>query len=324
MNESSPLISIGLPVYNGEKYIQEAVNSILSQSYENFELIISDNASSDNTENICREFCQKDERIRYSRHGYNIGAVPNFNSVLNLSRGKYFKWAAHDDVICPDYLARCVQILERRKEVVLCQSRVVVINSSSQPIEKIKFDLSGANSDSPHIRFHDLLLKGILGFEIFGLIRADILKSIKPMGSYPGSDKVMRAELGLIGKIVEIPEYLFLSRDHSERSVRTYRSRQQRVIWVDSDNEGKRILPHWMILQEYISLIKRAPITAKEKINCYLLLIRWLGLDNNWLRMMLDVLFTVEPKLLEVFYRNKEEKYGDFPGKVNDVGEESL
>jgi hypothetical protein len=139
------------------------------------------------------------------------------------------------------------------------------------------------------------------------------------MGSYPGSDKVMRAELGLVGKIIEIPEYLFHSRDHSERSVRTYRARQQRVIWVDSKNEGKMILPHWVILREYIALINRTPININEKINCYLLLIRWLGLDNNWLRMMLDVLFAVEPKLLGVFYKNKDNMYEDLSRKENDV-----
>jgi glycosyltransferase involved in cell wall biosynthesis len=324
LKSNEPLVSIGLPVHNGENFVTDAVNSILSQSYTNIELIISDNASVDCTEEICREFCKKDFRIKYYRNQENIGAVPNFNKVFNLAKGKYFKWAAHDDVISPEYIAKCMQVLERESDVVLCQTKVVIINATGQPIERIESSMRGVCSTKPHIRFQDLLLRGIWTFEIFGLIRSEILRSIEAMGCYPGSDKVMRAELGLIGKIVEVPEYLFYSRDHIDRSIRSMRSRHERAVWINPKNVNKTILPHWIILREYILLINRSPLKEIEKLKCYLLLFRWLGLDKNWLRMMLDVVFAIEPKLLGLFYRNEENVYGNFLGKIDDVKEENL
>src|ERR671915_430558 len=96
-----PLVSIGLPVYNGANYLRKAVETILEQSYESLELIISDNASTDDTADICRDLSARDARIRVSRNAQNVGAARNYNIVFNAARGKYFKWAAHDDVLAP-------------------------------------------------------------------------------------------------------------------------------------------------------------------------------------------------------------------------------
>ena len=99
-----PRVSIGLPVYNGELFLENALDSILSQTYSDFELIISDNASDDKTEEICRSYAARDKRVRYSRNAHNLGAAPNYNRVYHLARGRYFKWASHDDVLAPEFL----------------------------------------------------------------------------------------------------------------------------------------------------------------------------------------------------------------------------
>ncbi|MBD2214537.1 glycosyltransferase family 2 protein [Nostoc linckia FACHB-104] len=103
---SNPLqrLSIGLPVYNGKKFIRESIDCILNQTFQDFELIISDNASTDNTEKICREYAAKDNRIRYYRNAKNIGCARNFHRAFELSTGEYFKWVAYDDLHAPEYL----------------------------------------------------------------------------------------------------------------------------------------------------------------------------------------------------------------------------
>src|SRR3989304_6465989 len=120
MIDETPLVSVGLPVFNGNKYIEQAIDSILAQTYQNFELIISDNASNDRTQEICQAFVARDKRIKYFRNDKNLGAAPNFNNVFNLSSGKYFKWAAYDDLLAPDFLSRCIDVLESMPDVVLC------------------------------------------------------------------------------------------------------------------------------------------------------------------------------------------------------------
>ncbi len=101
MNENHkrmPKVSIGMPVYNGAAYICKALDSLLAQSFDDFDLIISDNASTDETQAICQAYAKKDARIRYVRQEKNMGPIGNFDFVLNQSQGEYFMWAAHDDV----------------------------------------------------------------------------------------------------------------------------------------------------------------------------------------------------------------------------------
>ena len=125
---SPPTVSIGLAVYNGENYLALAIESVLAQTFTDFELIISDNASTDHTPEICAEYAAKDNRIRYHRNSSNIGATRNENLTFAMSRGKYFRWLGHDDLCAPDQLAACVAVLESDPTVVLCHSEVVEID----------------------------------------------------------------------------------------------------------------------------------------------------------------------------------------------------
>ena len=124
-----PAVSVGLPVYNGERYLAEAIESVLRQTFADFELVISDNASTDRTAEICRSFARADGRVRYHRNEANLGALPNFNRVFDLGRGRYFKWAAHDDVLRPELLRRCVDVLEDNRDAVVCESDALSLKS---------------------------------------------------------------------------------------------------------------------------------------------------------------------------------------------------
>ena len=125
-----PRLSIGLPVYNGENFLAESIESLLGQSYEDFELIISDNASTDDTEDICRTYAEKDPRIRYIRQRHNIGSAPNHNFVIEQAGGDLFKHASHDDLYARDLLKLCVAALDEHPQVVLAHSWSAVINTS--------------------------------------------------------------------------------------------------------------------------------------------------------------------------------------------------
>src|SRR5512139_3267591 len=122
MNPDKPRVSIGVPVYNGENFLKDALDSLLAQTFKDFEIVIADNVSTDQTEEICRSYAAKDARIRYYRNETNIGAGPNHNRVFELSRGEYFKWVCHDDMCAPEFLERCIEVLDRDPSVVLCHA----------------------------------------------------------------------------------------------------------------------------------------------------------------------------------------------------------
>src|SRR6516164_10769129 len=141
----APKLSVGLPVYNGENYLAEAIEALLGQSYEDFELIISDNASTDGTADICRRYEKQDSRIRYIRQPLNIGLAPNHNFVFRQARGELFKWASHDDLYARDLLKRCVDALDEFPHVVLAHSWTALIDDLGQLTEAIEYPLDTAS-----------------------------------------------------------------------------------------------------------------------------------------------------------------------------------
>src|SRR5579884_1126518 len=176
MSDKQPTVSIGMPVYNGENYIAAALDSILAQSFSDFEVVISDNASTDHTEEICRNYQARDPRIRYYRNPKNLGAARNHNQVFTLSCGKYFKWASHDDILSPDFLARCVAVLEQDPSVVLCHSRIMVIDDFNKRTVPLQDAVGLGMSHSPAQRFGSVILHDRSCADIYGLIRSDILR----------------------------------------------------------------------------------------------------------------------------------------------------
>ncbi len=262
-----PRVSIGLPVYNGEDFVAEAIEWLLSQTYEDFELIILDNASTDRTAEICRDYARRDSRIRYHRNAKNIGPCGNFNEAFHLARGEYFKWAAHDDCCAPNYLRRCVEGLDGNQDAALCHSLARIIDDEGKPVKDYDSGMQRLTSPRVKERFAELLVVEHACFEVFGLIRRDVLEKTSLIESYMGSDRLLLAELSLYGKLLTVPERLFLSRDHSDRPVRIP-SEERAVTWCHPNLKTKFAFPHWRCGAKYARSITRAPLTLRERTRC--------------------------------------------------------
>jgi glycosyltransferase involved in cell wall biosynthesis len=291
MGGDKPRVSIGLPVFNGEHHLAQALDAILAQTHSDFELIISDNASTDRTPEICQTYAAGDPRIRYYRNAKNLGAAPNFNRAFELASGEYFKWAAHDDVIAPDFLLKCVEVLEQDPSVVLCHSKVKFIGVHGEVLKDYDITLNNVGSPRPQDRFGDLILVDHWCLDVFGLIRASALRKTPIIGSYVASDRVLLAELGLLGRFYQIPEHLFLSREHTLRSIRTMSELYMRAAWFDSRKERQIVLPQWRIFAEYVKAIQRVPLNRHERTCCYKHICSWLRL--YWKSMIKDLVVRV-------------------------------
>jgi glycosyltransferase involved in cell wall biosynthesis len=271
-----PLVSLGLPVYNGANYLAEALESLLLQTYSNWELILSDNGSTDATEEICRAFADRDPRIRYHREPANRGATWNFNRVVELARGPLFRWAAHDDVCAPELLERCVEALEANPLAVLCHPRTRVIGPVGELLEDYGIRL---RTDSGRVgpRFHDLICVDHACFPIFGVIRLDVLKRTPLLGQYSGSDRNLLAELSMHGPFHEVPEFLFLRRDHPGTSTRQYPSAKDRRSWFKVEQRGPN-LPTVRRALGYLESILRSPLGPADRLICLGILGKWSSL----------------------------------------------
>jgi glycosyltransferase involved in cell wall biosynthesis len=302
---SQPLLSIGLFVYNAERFIQKALDSLLGQTFGDFELIISDNASSDRTGEICREYAARDPRIRYYRNPKNMGAGWNIRRVVELATGKYFKWAAGDDMLEPEFLSQCIRALEVDPGCVLAHAKTRIIDENGNFVENYHWPMK-TESTNAVTRFREMLLNDHLCFQIFGVIRMDALRSVPPQGSYVNSDGVLLSQLSLIGRFWESPEPLFISTRHSGQSTRTIpvRVKQPRFRltkrhgtlpspeWWDPTKTRSITFPEFRQLREYFLSIGRAPLRSGEKLRCYLLLIPWI--KKHFRRMMKDLVIAAD------------------------------
>lgn len=275
MTTSTPRVTIGLPVYNGQNYLAGTLDSLLAQTCRDFELVIADNASTDRTEAICREYAAADDRIRYHRNAENIGASANYNLVFELGRGEYFKWAAHDDLLAPTYLERCVEVLDGNPDVVLAYTQAKAIDSKGDVV-KIYPGKKDFNSPDPRRRFYEFVLDPSPVVAVFGLMRREVLGRTRLIGKYAGSDRPLLSELSLLGKFYEVPEHLFFYRFHEEQSWGSNKSAQAQQVWYDPRRAGKITFPQWRLLREHVRSIERSPVGLKDRVSCYAYMGYWM------------------------------------------------
>lgn len=296
MINQTPRLSIGLPVYNGAAFLGEALDSLLAQTFGDFELLISDNASTDATEAICRDRAARDRRVRYVRNETNVGAMQNFNGVFALARGEYFKWAAHDDLHEPTYLERCVELLDARPEVVLVHSVTRDVDEKGTTIRTKRI---GLRTDDPRVttRFRDLSRRDYSCEAIFGVARADVIRRTRLLANYADCDRVLLTEIGLAGRIAELPEPLFIHRQHPNRSVWQYRSRQTRGAWFDPSTAGRPAMPYTRQYIGYLGAIRRARISWASRLACAALMWAWVvrNADGLWEDVSYAARFALRP-----------------------------
>ena len=266
-------ISIGLPVYNGGNFLKHSIDSILCQTYSNFEFIISDNASTDSTMDICKYYAAMDSRIRYIRNDANIGIMGNFNQVVRLANGEYFKWVAHDDIHAETFLERCMEGLEKEPSVVLCYTKSKIINENGEIIAVYNDNLD-LRQNFPHERIRQLLMELNLVNALYGLIRMEALNKTRLMGEYLGSDYNTLLELCILGKFLEIPEFLFFRRD-KEKNVRKLTPKEQALTYDPSNKISFRFPKIRLIIEQWRS-VNRYKLGIYEKLLCYIQLQQWI------------------------------------------------
>jgi glycosyltransferase involved in cell wall biosynthesis len=204
---NKPLVSIGMPIYNGERYVREALDSLLAQDYENFELIISDNASTDSTFKICKEYARRDKRIQLYRNETNIG-VANANRVFELSSADYFMWASHDDVWAKTYIRKCVKKLEEYPTAVLCCSEIKFISEDGSELTEWHYNnLQTLGMTIPQ-RVHELISRWNW-YAIYGLILKEALDKVTLSSDKFGTDVILLLELVLQGEFAKVHEPQF-------------------------------------------------------------------------------------------------------------------
>ncbi len=256
-------VSIGLPVYNGEEYLAESVQSLLDQTHENLSIHISDNCSTDATEEISRAFVAADSRVTYHRNAENLGATGNWDRVREVATGPYFKWAAHDDVHEPKWVELCLQRLVEDPRVALAYTNAKVIDQHSTVVDvSIDEGIDGAIDDD-RLRFRNFLLNEIWCVPVFGLTRLDLVQRIPPIGKYYGSDKAVLAELALMGRFAKVEDPLFLRRFHPTNSSQLQGSEARRF---QGGAPSLAIPPQVRIFGGYSGAVLRSHLSPVDKV----------------------------------------------------------
>jgi glycosyltransferase involved in cell wall biosynthesis len=254
-----------MPVFNGERFVERSIRSVLAQTSTDFELIISDNASTDRTEEICRDLASTDPRIRYHRNPVNLGAARNYNRLFELARGRYFRWSNADDLLAPTLHQRCLEVLERRPEVVLSYGKTTIIDEDDRAVSRYD-DRLFIDDDSAYERLRRFFSQVGLTNALYGLTRTEVMRRTRLMGDgrTAAADTVLMGELLLHGKFVEIPEDLFYRRMHeSASSWDRADPKRQREFW--NAGLGKPV-SKWRYHLAYLSAIIRAPLSLGERL----------------------------------------------------------
>jgi glycosyltransferase involved in cell wall biosynthesis len=265
---SIPPLTVGLPVYNGEQFLTQALDGILGQTFGDFRLVVSDNGSTDATEVICREYASRDPRVDYLRHDVNRGAAWNYNNVFAHCDTPYFRWAAADDVFAPTCFERCGEVMaEAPQSVALCYPKTLVIDGEGAVVGPYDDDLD-LRSPKPHARIGRIVRSMVQGNPAFGLVRSDALRATRGHGSFPGADYVLVLELALQGEIWNIPERLFLRRRHARTSRLLNPSPEDYTSWFDP---AAKPVKHerLRLLREYLAAVRHAELSPVEHGACY-------------------------------------------------------
>lgn len=260
-----PAISVGMPVYNGEPFVESALKSVLDQTCDDFELIVCDNASTDRTSEIVRDLASGDRRIRYSCNERNLGAAGNYNHAFALARAPYFRWMNADDLIEPELHALCLQALKNNPDAVLAYGHTRIIDADGAVTADYDDNLH-LDDPRPSVRFRQFFERVGLTNVIYGLMRRDALARTSLMGNgrLPAADTRMMAELTLLGQFVALEPTLFYRRMHAEASSWDRDdSVRQANFWGNTTSDF--VAPHWRLYTGYLCRAFQYPLAPAER-----------------------------------------------------------
>jgi glycosyltransferase involved in cell wall biosynthesis len=272
-----PLISVGLPVYNGERFLAVLLESVLAQSYENFELIISDNASTDGTVAICDHYARRDSRIAVHRAEQNQGSAWNHGRVRDLATGPFFKWLGADDAMEPRFLERTLETLLAKPEAVNAYPLTIVIDDDGVEVTRTTERLPLDSAD-PVERFAALLRPfSVTQCMFYGLFRKSLMIKARPMGAFLAADRCMLAELALYGPYFRVEEPLMLRRIHAAHKTRTRDVEQKLYV----PNSAKLQLREFGVLRESMMSVMHAPVDAATRLRLLRAIAAWAGNERG-------------------------------------------
>jgi glycosyltransferase involved in cell wall biosynthesis len=274
-----PLVSIGVPVYNGEGFLARALTSLLDQSVTDLELIISDNASRDATQAICEDFARRDPRVRYIRQTVNIGAPRNWNVVSDAACGEFFKWASASDVVAPTMLARCIETLRAEPDTVLCYGRTQFVDADERPLQLVESDIEVLD-DLPSERFRYVCMNLALNNAQSGVIRLDVLRRSGGDRLYPSGDMALMAELALYGRFRLLPDVLVFRRQTPGTFTSMLTPAQVQRIYNPQSRSPMKLIRARRHLDSLISIC-RAPIGAGQKLRAISIALRFAAWDRD-------------------------------------------
>lgn len=250
-------------MYNGERHLRAAIESVLGQTFGDIALVISDNASTDATGEICKEYAEADDRVFYNRLPTNVGARANFHSVFATARSEYFKWAGHDDLLAPTFVERCVSHLDAHQATVLCTSRLGIIDGDDRRLgdgpPPIAF-----TAPTPHQRLRAFFNAPKTHQTIFGVLRRDVLARTRLFGPWFGSDRALLLELSLHGDFGLVDETLFVHREHPGRGDYV----QDKVDWYIPERNGRAEVVYWPYLWATSRILTATPMPPVERARC--------------------------------------------------------
>lgn len=259
-----PTITIGVPVYNGERFLRKTLQSLLAQEFADFELIISDNGSTDTTQLICEKFARNDYRIKYIRHAVNQGAGWNFKYLLEVAHGNYFMWAGSHDLWKPTFISRCLAAFGQDQDIAVVYTKAQLIDGEDTPLS-IMEDTVQTYGLSRAKRARIIVSNLKTGNMIYGLFRTDILRKCRLTMTGYGPDLVILMEVNLLGSAVLLPEVLFVrreyhrSQDQNTPVAQLYRVNPEAIIG------RKTMRPCLQMGWQYLRSVFHAPIPVLEK-----------------------------------------------------------
>ena len=254
-----PLVSIGVPVFNEERFLKASLAALLAQDYANIEIIISDNASTDNTATICRRIAEEHDSVSYHRFDQNQGPAGNFDYVLQQATGDYFMWAAGHDLWSNKYISGCVDSLEKNPDAILAVGTGNWIDENGDIYPRF-YGWTDTRGMDVIARYFTVLWGNM--HPILGLIKRDALLSC-PIINTVGVDLIILTRLALKGDFIHAVDANWSRREFRiETNFNDKLKRYKRSDYGLASSLLKRLLPLAKLPLELL----RSVVDSKQKL----------------------------------------------------------